>query len=66
MIDIEAPMNSKTRKLQVFMRALSASDLEGSLVRNVETEMARIDAERLAGSQSGLQRAVSQADLAED
>lgn len=59
-------MNSKTRKLQVFMRALSASDLEGSLVRNVETEIARIDAERSAGSQSGLQRAVSQADLAED
>jgi hypothetical protein len=66
MIDIEGPMNSKTRKLQVFMRALSASDLQGSLVRNVETEMARIDAERAVGSQSGLQRAVSQPETAED
>ncbi|MDH3715866.1 MAG: hypothetical protein OET44_18695 [Gammaproteobacteria bacterium] len=59
-------MNTKTRKLQVFMRALSASDMQGNLVRNVETEMARIDAERAVGSQSGLQRAVSLPEMAED
>lgn len=59
-------MNSKTRKLQVFMRALSTSNMQGSLVRNVETEMARIDAERPAGSQSGLQRAVSAPEPADD
>lgn len=53
-------MNKKTRKLQVFMRALSTSEVQGNLlVRNVEIEMARLNAERQAGSRSGLQRAVS-------
>ena len=59
-------MNNKTRNLQLFMRALSVTDFEGDMVRNVETEMARIDADRTVGSQSGLQRAVSLPELAED
>ncbi len=59
-------MNAKTRRLQVFMRALSASDIQGSLVRNVETEMARIEDERPIGSTSGLRRAVSQPETGED
>ena len=59
-------MNNKTRRLQVFMRALSAADLQGSLVRDVETEMARIDEERPVGSQSGLSNAVSQPEMADD
>jgi len=59
-------MNAKTRRLQVFMRALSASDLRGSLVRNVETEIARIEYERPMGSQSGLRRAVSQPEIGKD
>jgi len=59
-------MNKKTRRLQAFMRALSASDLQASLVHNVETEMARIDDERSVGSQSGLSHAVSLPEMAED
>ncbi len=59
-------MNNRTRKLQLFMRALSVSELEGNLVRNVETELARMDPERSIGSQSGLHNAVSLPELAED
>ena len=60
-------MNNKTRKLQVFMRALRASDVQGNLlVDSVQMEMARIDDERPVGSQSGLNCAVSQSDRAED
>lgn len=59
-------MNNKTRKLQLFMRALSVTELEGNLVRNVETEIARMDPERIVGSQSGLHNAVSLPELSED
>ena len=59
-------MNNKTRRLQVFMRALSASDRPDSLVHNVQAEMARIDDERSVGSQSGLSRAVSPPETADD
>lgn len=59
-------MNNKTRRLQVFMRALSAADLQGSLVRDVKNEMARIDEEMPVGSQSGLSHAVSQPEMVDD
>lgn len=59
-------MNNKTRKLQVFMRALSTSNLQGNLAHDVETEMARIYEERPVGAQSGLSQAVAMPEMAED
>lgn len=59
-------MNNKTRKLQLFMRALSATELEGDRARKVELGTPRIDARRRPGSSSAPRRPASLPPLAED
>ena len=59
-------MNTRTRRLQTFMRALSKSSIEGDLVRDVANHIARIEDEQGIGHRSGLQPAVQLPEMAEN